>query len=1034
MRSLRYLLLCSALVFCLDAAAIQDPVVARQNGSPSSQPSASPTPSKAESSQALSAATSSINSSVKESQTARPSEQASQASSNAAASSSHSLPPSTVIQAPVITASNEPSPSNAGAAKSMNPLPIQPKITPAMGVTGAILLISGLVYTVIGIKNKWLYIFFSSAYLTSLSVTVLIVYLMSPPVTDAVQGAFFVAAFFSGLIFGALSLVFSDITDGLGCMLGGFCLSMWFLTLKEGGLIASTTGRAIFIGAMSFAGFSLSFSHYTRTYGLIFSISFSGATITVLGIDCLSRAGWKEFWLYLWGLNSNTFPLNTNTYPITKALRVEIACVILICAFGLVSQLRLWKLVKERREKSAAARLEQTQNLEREEEELGRKIEDDFTRERAQWEATYGDKSLQQASLVDSSNSSFPKTSTSIRENRHSGSDSVEMVDLSTQPSGIKTSVSRPSSKQVAVGSSVTVTVLQDDEIQEIDAEGNPIPLKKRDSKRHSGMTATPNSARGSVEIKSAGLGLPRTASTRSSLQSSVPPPPVVVPLPFTTPKEEDDQSQDSDNTSTSALPESTTEPLQNVRLSKRFSTTSARKRISTGRYSDNSESREALIIPHIEDDRASSVAATLDDDDDDVSLSEYSGSQWPSESKLVEQTSHPAVSAQDEIQSPVEEQAGHSAEQVEARDVATPIGIASRQSLTVSTDPQPGANRVKRESLSSRRRRSGTSKKSGSPSGSSQTESHVGSLKKGALPDKLSKVALSYRTNEWAKHLDAAEKPDLDELPEPESPGVAIEHGFKEAAAPVNAELVKPQPQPQPITYTNSKRGSTGGIPRSTSQPKLRTLRNTSTPLLSQTLVESPIEEMAGTNPNPIVSSMPSNTLMGQRESLVKNRITSQPLAPYASAPNLRMRAMNQENMTLAQRKQLIQSQKPPSASQPRRQSGWAVGGQSQAFDSHQPKRESGIDQGRREAMLASWRESMRQDTAPIQAVAISEEARRAAMINDIRQKEMEKQQQTVAETYRDAMVGNMMRSGEMMDAHREAMRRLQANANRQA
>lgn len=146
-----------------------------------------------------------------------------------------------------------------------------------------------------------LYVFSSAAYLTSLAVTVLIIYLMSPPVSDAVQGAFFVAAFLTGMIFGALALVFSDITDGLGCLLGGFCLSMWFLTLKEGGLITSTAGRAIFIGCFSLGGFALSWSHYTREYGLIGSISFAGATITMLGVDCLSRAGWKEFWLYLWG-------------------------------------------------------------------------------------------------------------------------------------------------------------------------------------------------------------------------------------------------------------------------------------------------------------------------------------------------------------------------------------------------------------------------------------------------------------------------------------------------------------------------------------------------------------------------------------------------------------------------------------------------------------------------------------------------------------------------------------------------------------
>ncbi|KAF2095042.1 hypothetical protein NA57DRAFT_45142, partial [Rhizodiscina lignyota] len=204
-------------------------------------------------------------------------------------------------------------------------LPLTPKITPGIGVAGAFLMISGIVFCLVGIRNKWLYISMSAAFLSSLAVTVLIVYLMHPPVNDAVQGGFFVAAFFTGLIFGALSLIFTDMTEGLGCLLGGFCLSMWFLVLKPDGLIESQGGRAIFIGVMSVASFSLSFSHYTRNYGLIFSIAFSGSTVTILGIDCFSRAGLKEFWLWLWNLNSDAFPLNSNHYPQTRGIRVEIA-------------------------------------------------------------------------------------------------------------------------------------------------------------------------------------------------------------------------------------------------------------------------------------------------------------------------------------------------------------------------------------------------------------------------------------------------------------------------------------------------------------------------------------------------------------------------------------------------------------------------------------------------------------------------------------------------------------------------------------
>ena len=162
------------------------------------------------------------------------------------------------------------------------------------------MMLTGIVYTLVGIKTKWLHTFLSATYLVSLAVTVLIVYVMHPPVTNAVQGAFFVAAFGTGLLFGGGALIFADLTEGLACSLGGFCLSMWFLELKPDGLIRSTIGKAIFIVCFTLGAYALYVSHYTRPYGLIGSISFAGATVIVLGIDCFSRAGLKEFWLYIW--------------------------------------------------------------------------------------------------------------------------------------------------------------------------------------------------------------------------------------------------------------------------------------------------------------------------------------------------------------------------------------------------------------------------------------------------------------------------------------------------------------------------------------------------------------------------------------------------------------------------------------------------------------------------------------------------------------------------------------------------------------
>ncbi|KAL8634079.1 hypothetical protein Q9189_000325 [Teloschistes chrysophthalmus] len=191
-------------------------------------------------------------------------------------------------------------PPDSASQPQSNDLPIVPAITPALSVGGAILMLTGPFYALVGIKNKWLHVFLSAAYLTSLAVTVLIIYVMHPPVSNAVQGAYLVAACMTGLIFGGGSLIFADITEALACLLGGFSLAMWFLVLVPGGLIRSTAGKAIFIGCFTLGSFGFYTSHWTRAYAIIGSTAFAGATVIVLGIDCFSRAGLKEFWLYIW--------------------------------------------------------------------------------------------------------------------------------------------------------------------------------------------------------------------------------------------------------------------------------------------------------------------------------------------------------------------------------------------------------------------------------------------------------------------------------------------------------------------------------------------------------------------------------------------------------------------------------------------------------------------------------------------------------------------------------------------------------------
>ena len=210
---------------------------------------------------------------------------------------------STPVVAP-IAALNKTAPGDSTNGTAEDALPLQPIITPAVGIAGVFLLATGVALCLIGIKHDWLYIFLSTALLASLAVTVLIIYVMpSSGVSNAIEGAYLVAIVITGLVFGAVSLVFKEVTDGLGCLLGGFCLAMWLLVLSPGGIIKSPAGRGVMIGVFCVVGFGFSFSRYTRNYAMILCTAFAGAMITILGVDCFSRAGLKEFWIYLWSMS-----------------------------------------------------------------------------------------------------------------------------------------------------------------------------------------------------------------------------------------------------------------------------------------------------------------------------------------------------------------------------------------------------------------------------------------------------------------------------------------------------------------------------------------------------------------------------------------------------------------------------------------------------------------------------------------------------------------------------------------------------------
>ncbi|OTB07975.1 hypothetical protein M426DRAFT_217108 [Hypoxylon sp. CI-4A] len=747
---------------------------------------------------------------------------------------------------PVASAINGNNPSNNSYTSdptiAEGDLPLQPRLTPGWGVSGAIMLITGIVYTLIGIKNTRLHTFFSSAFLSSLCITVLIVYVMSPPVSDAIQGAYVVAAVCTGLLLGGAATIFKELTEGLGCLLGGFCLSMWLLTLHEGGLLTTTTGKVIFITVFTAVGFAFYFSRYTRPYALIGLMSFAGATVIVLGIDCFSRAGLKEFWVYIWNLNDNLFPLEATTYPLTKGIKVEIAVTVVLTIVGLISQLKLWRVIQEHRAKRAEEQAEFQRMRDEEEAVVGRRIEEDNERERRQWETHYGDypppmspSGSRDSGVGEMENEKKARLSqTTVQPVSPSETDNENAIEMTDIPTSDE-STSSEAGKQVDNGlfvakrdeeKRVTIRVSRDDRPdgeKGANGEEDESPMTEPDEKvwmAGADDKAHPTSPK----------------SLRKSQRLSNPTGPEIVPLPFRIPEPNEEEMDDGDRSSFATFAD---EDERYTTLDKRASRGSLSHRLSvgsgkllrslsqrshkskrqTGEFEPSQaapkwrESYEDLVERQRSREDTGSIAATIDglSDNDDEDM-EFDKSEHPRKSMEIKAE---LADQLPRVDSGFEEgpQPNLDAPHADVRPYSTAETVAT-DILNASFFGDPAGDKLKRSSaMNAMGKTDGTSENNSPPNeedarapsdtskaakSASPSAVSSASLTKERLPPSLSRVALSYRTNEWAKHLSHAETPEPERLQLNEYP-VHEENSKQqdeEAPAPVKVDELQQRPE----------------------------------------------------------------------------------------------------------------------------------------------------------------------------------------------------------------------------------------------
>ncbi|KAG5957507.1 hypothetical protein E4U58_005952 [Claviceps cyperi] len=768
-------------------------------------------------------------------------------------------------------------------------LPLSPHLTPGWGVAGVAMIVTGVVYTLVGIKNRSIHTFFSTAYMTALGVTVLIVYVINVPSNNALQGGYVVAVILSGCAVGSAAMFFKELTEGFGCALGGFCLSMWLLCLVPGGLVHTVPSKAAFIAILTLAGFALFFSRRTRDYALIVLIAFGGSTVTVLGIDCFSRAGLKEFWAYVWAVNDNLFPLGADTYPVTKGIRVETAAIVFIFLVGIVSQIKLWKIVREKNAKRAADRAQEKQSLEREEENVGRQIEESNARERQQWEVVYGngtaDSTADSRATDDSDNGSQKRLRPRyVAPNEKPSAEIIEVAAMSDSDQSIHGPDRGLIAAEDAEEGKVTVRVAADDILESAtDVDGETLD-EKTDLKQEA--KDFPDSNRNSRYT---------TRSRMVSQAQTMTKAPEVVPLPFTVPEASDVRSEE-DRSSIATFAEddeaaASAVPRKHVSLSKRLSkgSVSLLRNISqvserTGGgacASDAGRSTEELVMGNFfqtEDDERS-LAGTVDDE----SLSGVNVLSLVEETEQNNSTAETKF-AQGNIE--IHAQLGKKDDELhdhvgrkEGAAKSQPVSVSVSESVSVVDQEQPpdlnkGSARV-RES-----RRDGeqvaetcrdltlnpnTTQSCENAKSVASASSTPASLTRDRLPRPLSRVAMSYRTNEWAKHLSRAERPEPDELllPQARAKNTAIEP--KERPVSVNIEELQ-------------QTAETGGPPSDVR----RSASKVSEPESPKSVSKQPSKQQIQM---PLVSSVVSPIPHTGRDSPLERRLPRLPTAPPAPA-----------------------------------------------------------------------------------------------------------------------------------------------------
>jgi hypothetical protein len=285
------------------------------------------------------------------------------------------------------TPTSSPSASESASA-TPQPIVLETKVDPAFGVLGALLILSGIPSAFWGHKNRWTSFFLIGFYTLSLVCFVLIVNFgilpaVNPP-NQTLRGLFVLAIAVAGAAGGLITIFFWKAAQYFIGAWGGFTFALWIQCFHNGGLITPIGFRWILYIGCGVVGFVLCTIPRVHYHILLISTSFVGATAFMLGVDCYTTAGLKEF--YMWNIGFMAlFPKyreNGIKFPVTQTMQIELGLLAAVALAGIAVQLRilvvlqrkLEEIKQEQRKRDEEAAVEHTERF------AG------LDKERAEWE------------------------------------------------------------------------------------------------------------------------------------------------------------------------------------------------------------------------------------------------------------------------------------------------------------------------------------------------------------------------------------------------------------------------------------------------------------------------------------------------------------------------------------------------------------------------------------------------------------------------------------------------------------------------